>query len=99
MGIRNDRILIDDGVVDKSEKMTNYWGHMVNIRSILTVLAVAPFLLGMIVLAFNLSLQTAEPALVEQAVRLSVKAILALVPLTLGSMLLYAFFQFAEEMA
>lgn len=49
-------------------------------------------------MALNTSMETADVVILDQAVRLFVGAVLALVPLSLGGAVLFAFFQFAEEM-
>jgi len=82
------------------EKRTvNYWAYIATLGSVIIFLAVAPFLFGMTGLMLNTSMETADVAMLEQAVRLFVGAVLALVPLSVGGAVLFAFFQFAEEMA
>ncbi|WP_224269185.1 hypothetical protein [Haloprofundus salinisoli] len=79
--------------------MTNHWQLIAVLGSVMTFLAVAPFIFGMIGLAANMSIETATPTMLEQVVRLFVGALVAMVPMSVGGMALYAFFQFAESMA
>lgn len=79
--------------------MTNYWAYIVSFGSIITFLGVAPYLFGMMRLTFSISMETADVAVVEQAVHLFVGAVLALIPLSIGGTFLFAVFEYAEEMA
>lgn len=79
--------------------MTFPWGKIAAFGSLLTVLAVAPFLLGMGSMLSNLSIQSADTESAYRMMNLAVGALKTLVPLTLGGVLAFAFFQFAGEMA
>lgn len=80
-------------------KMTNYWAYIAAVGSVLTFLTVAPYLFGMVGLTMNMSIETADPAMLERAVRLMVGAIMALVPLSVGGIALFALFESAEAQA
>jgi hypothetical protein len=75
------------------------WGKIAAFGSLLTLVAVAPYLLGMGSLLSNAGLQSAGIEGTHRVMNLAVGAVKALVPLTIGGALLFAFFQFAEEMA
>lgn len=79
--------------------MTIPWGKIAAFGSLLTVLAAAPFLLGMESMLSNTSIQSADIEELYQMMNLAAGALKALVPLTLGGILVFAFFQFAGEMA
>jgi len=79
--------------------MTNYWAYIAAFGSILTFIAVAPYLFGMVSITSSMSIQNASVEMVEQVVYLFAGLVLALVPLSVGGALLFAFFEFAEEMA
>jgi hypothetical protein len=79
--------------------MTVPWGKIAAFGSLLTVLAAAPFLLGMGSLLSDTSIQSADIEGTYRMMNLAVGAIKALVPLTFGGVLVFAFFQFAGEMA
>lgn len=79
--------------------MTVPWGKVAAFGSLLTVLAVAPFLLGMGSMLSNTSIQSADIEGTYRMMNLAVGALKALVPLTVGGVLVFAFFQFAGEMA
>jgi len=79
--------------------MTNYWGYIAAIGTALTALTIAPFVFELAGLTLNTSMQSVGPATIEKAVRLMVAALLAIVPLSVGGMILFTIFQFAEEMA
>ena len=79
--------------------MTVPWGKIAAFGSLLTVLAVAPFLLGMVSITSSMSIQNADVAMVEQLVYLFAGAVKAMVPLTVVGAFVFVFFQFAGEMA
>jgi hypothetical protein len=79
--------------------MTNYWAYIAAFGSLLTFLAVAPYLFGMIGITSSMSMQNADMAMVEQLVYLFAGAVKALVPLTIGGGFLFAFFQIARTRA
>ncbi|WP_148263640.1 hypothetical protein [Halopiger xanaduensis] len=79
--------------------MSGPWKPIAALGDILTILAVAPFILGMGWLLITTDVGTASPEMVEQAVRLGVGAMMALVPLSAGGVFLFAFFEFAEAQA
>jgi hypothetical protein len=83
----------------REKRMESYWAYIATLGSVITFLAVAPYLFGMTGLMLNTSMETADVAMLEQAVRLFVGAVLALVPLSFGGAVLFAFFQIAEEIA
>ena len=78
--------------------MTVPWGKIAAFGSLLTVLAVAPFLLGMGSMLSNASIQSADIEDTYRMMYLTVGTLKALIPLTLGGVLVFAFFQFAGEM-
>lgn len=51
----------------------------------------------MIGLTANMSIEAAEPVMIEKLVRLFTGAIVAMVPLSFGGAVLFAFFQLAGE--
>ena len=53
-------------------------------------------LFGIIGLTANIGIEIANPAMIEQAVRLMVGATVALVPFSVGGVFLFALFEFAE---
>ena len=79
--------------------MTNYWAYIAALGSLLTLLAVLPFLMGMAGIALNLNMETASPEMIEHSIRLLLGAVMAIVPLSAGGVALFVVFQFAEEMA
>ena len=79
--------------------MTVPWVKIAAFGSLLTVLAVAPFLLGMGSMLSNASIQSADIEGTYRMMNLAVGAFKTLVPLTVGGVLVFAFFQFAGEMA
>jgi hypothetical protein len=79
--------------------MTNYWAYIAAFGSLLTFLAVAPFLFGMVSISSSMSMQNADLAMINQLVYLFAGAVKALVPLTIGGAFLFAFFQFAGARA
>jgi hypothetical protein len=79
--------------------MTVPWGKIAAVGSILTFLAVAPYLFGMVSITSNISMQNADVAMFEQMVYLFAGAVKAMVPLTIGGTFVFGFFQFAEGMA
>lgn len=79
--------------------MTIPWGKIAACGSLLTVLVVAPYLLGMGSMLSNANIQSADIEGTYRMMNLAVGALKALVPLTLGGVLVFMFFQFTEEMA
>lgn len=79
--------------------MTVPWGKIAAFGSLLTFLAVAPFLFGMINITSSMSMQNADVVMVEQVVYLFAGAVKAMVPLTVVGAVVFIFFQFAGEMA
>lgn len=79
--------------------MTIPWGKIAAFGSILTFIAVAPYLFGMMSITSSMSMQNADVAMVEQVVYLFGGAVKAMVPLTILGALVFAFFQFAEAQA
>jgi len=79
--------------------MSNIWAGVSDIGDLLTLISVAPILLGMGFLVLKAGLFGANPTMLEQSVNLMVRGLLALVPLSVGGVFLYVFFQFADEMA
>jgi hypothetical protein len=79
--------------------MTVPWGKIATIGSVLTLLAVAPYLFGMVSITSNMSMQNADVVMVEQMVYLFAGAVKAMVPLTIGGAFVFVFFQFAESQA
>ncbi|GAB3422929.1 hypothetical protein GCM10027435_28180 [Haloparvum alkalitolerans] len=72
--------------------MTVHWGKIAAFGSLLTVLAVAPFLLEMGSILSNASIQSEDIESTYRMMNLAVGALKALVPLTLGGVLVFAFF-------
>lgn len=79
--------------------MTVPWGKIAAVGSILTFLAVAPYLFGMVSITSKISMQNADVAMFEQMVYLFAGAVKAMVPLTIGGAFVFGSFQFAEGMA
>jgi len=79
--------------------MSNIWAEISDIGDLLTLIAVSPFMLGMGVLVLKAGLFGSDPAMLKQSVELLVGGLLAIVPLSLGGILLSMFFEFAEERA
>lgn len=79
--------------------MADYWAYIAAFGSALTFIAIAPYLLGLAGLTMNLSLETTDPALLEQGVRLMMGALVAMVPLSFGGIALFVLFQVAEAQA
>jgi len=79
--------------------MTVPWGKIAAFGSLLTFLAVAPYLFGMVSITSSMSMQNADVAMVEQMVYLFAGAVKAMAPLTVMGALVFVFFQFAGEMA
>ena len=79
--------------------MSNIWTGVSDIGDLLTLISVAPILLGMGFLVLKAGLFGANSTMLEQSVNLMVRGLLALVPLSVGGVFLYVFFQFADEMA
>ncbi|QPV64495.1 hypothetical protein I7X12_07755 [Halosimplex litoreum] len=79
--------------------MTVPWGKIATFGSLLTVLAVAPVLLGVGSMLSSVSIQSADIEGTYRMMNLAVGALKALVPLTIGGVILFAFFEFAGEMA
>lgn len=75
------------------------WRKIAAFGSLLTFLAVAPYLFGMIGITSSMSMQNADVAMVEQLVYLFAGAVKAMVPLTVVGAFVFVFFQFAGEMA
>ena len=79
--------------------MTNIWAEISELGDLLTILAVAPFMIAMGFIALSAGIFGAEPEMITKVVDLMVRGILALVPLSLGGILLAMLFKFAEERA
>ncbi|WP_153952813.1 hypothetical protein [Halosegnis longus] len=79
--------------------MTVSWIKITAFGSLLTILAAAPFLLGMGSVLSNASVQGADVEGVYRVMNLAVGALKTLVPLTAVGALVLAFFQFAGGMA
>ncbi|WP_153552447.1 hypothetical protein [Halomicrobium sp. LC1Hm] len=79
--------------------MTIPWGKIAAFGSLLTLLAVAPYLFGMVSITSSMSMQNADVAMLEQAVYLFAGAVKAMVPLTVVGAFVFVFFKFAGEMA
>lgn len=75
------------------------WDTIAAAGSVLTILAVAPFLLGMVGLALNFNMQTANLEMLAQVVNLFTTALLAMVPISFVGVIVVVFFQLSEEMA
>lgn len=80
-------------------RMTEIWESIAAVGKLLTVLAVAPSIIGMAWLLITTDIRTADPVMLEPGVNLMVSAMLALIPLSLGGMALFALFEFAEAHA
>ena len=79
--------------------MTVPWGKIAAFGSLLTFLAVAPYLFGMVSITSSMSMQNADVAMIEQVVYLFAGAVKAMVPLTVVGAFVFVFFKFAGEMA
>ena len=79
--------------------MTNYWAYIAAFGSGLTFFAVAPYLFGMMSITSSMGMGNANVEMVEQVIYLFAGGVMALVPLSIGGAFVFAFFQFAEEMA
>lgn len=79
--------------------MTLPWGKIAALGSLLTFLAVAPYLFGMVGITSSMGMQNTDVAMVEQVVYLFAGAVKAMVPLTVLGVLVFVFFQFAESQA
>jgi hypothetical protein len=79
--------------------MTVPWGKIAAFGSLLTLLAVAPYLFGMVSITSSMSMQNADMAMLEQVVYLFAGAIKTMVPLTVVGAFVFVFFNFAGEMA
>jgi hypothetical protein len=79
--------------------MTVPWGKIAAFGSLLTLLAVAPYLFGMVSITSSMSMQNVDVAMLEQVVYLFAGAIKAIVPLTVVGAFVFVFFNFAGEMA
>lgn len=79
--------------------MASIWAEISEVGEFLTLVAVAPFMLGMGILALKAGLFGSDSAMLKQSVELFVGGLLAIVPLSLGGIIMFMFFQFAEEMA
>jgi hypothetical protein len=75
------------------------WGKIAAFGSVLTFIAVSPYLSGIIRITSRISMQSADVTMVEQLVYLFRGVVKAIVPLTVGGALLFVFFQFAGDMA
>ncbi|WP_255151771.1 hypothetical protein [Halorarius halobius] len=76
--------------------MSSSWAAIAMVGRVIAVVTVLPFLGGMLWLLVN---GNPNVEMVEQASRLFAGAVVALVPLSLGGIALYALFQAAEARA
>lgn len=79
--------------------MTIPWGKIAAFGSLLTLVAVAPYLLGMESILSNASIQTADIEGTYRMMDLAVGAVKAMIPLTVVGAFVFLFFQFAEAQA
>jgi hypothetical protein len=79
--------------------MTVPWGKIAAFGSLLTLVAVAPYLLGMGSILSNASIQTADIEGTYRIMNLAVGAVKAIIPLTVVGAFVFIFFQFSEAQA
>jgi hypothetical protein len=79
--------------------MTDPWEKIATVGTVLTALAVAPFLFGMVHLTSSMSTQNVDVTMVEQSIYLLVGAVTAIAPLTAVVAIFFVFFQYAEARA
>lgn len=77
--------------------MDDPWGVIADVGNLFTIIAVSPFLIGAGLLAVAAGLFGTSPSMTEQAIRLLVNGLLAMVPLTAGGVFLWMLFSIAEE--